>query len=42
MDLTTGAREFHDLEDDREDEIADEAYKSMTLAGKVKYQLANW
>ncbi len=39
MDLTTGAREFEDLEGE-EDE--DETYKKMTWKEKVVFQLKNW
>lgn len=41
MDLTTGAREFDDIDAtiDEDDEIR---YKGLTFWGKVKYQLANW
>ena len=39
MDLTTGAREFSDLDDDEED---NEYYKSLSLKGKIVYQLKNW
>jgi amino acid transporter len=40
MDLSTGAREFEDLEAEEEDE--DEGYSSMTFKEKAIYQLKNW
>jgi amino acid transporter len=40
MDLSTGAREFQDLEEEEEDE--DEGYSSMTFKEKAIYQLKNW
>lgn len=41
MDLTTGSREFDDIEDSIEDEDENK-YKGLTFWGKVKYQLMNW
>lgn len=42
MDLTTGAREFADIEDDVEEKEAAQHYKSLSLGGKVKHQILNW
>ncbi|OXH18549.1 hypothetical protein C369_00614 [Cryptococcus neoformans A5-35-17] len=39
MDLTTGAREFHDLDEETEEE---QQYKSMSFKQKVIYQIKNW
>ncbi|ODO00384.1 hypothetical protein I350_07021 [Cryptococcus amylolentus CBS 6273] len=39
MDLSTGAREFHDIYEDEEEEMR---YKSMTFKQKVIYKLKNW
>lgn len=39
MDLTTGAREFHDLNEETEEE---QQYKSMSFKQKVIYQIKNW
>jgi hypothetical protein len=39
MDLSTGSREFMDIEGD---EAEDEAYKAMNWKQKAKYQLSNW
>lgn len=37
MDLTTGAREFEDLDDEEEEE-----FKGNTFKEKAIYQLKNW
>lgn len=39
MDLSSGAREFHDVEDD---ETEDQEYKGMTFGQKVLYKVKNW
>jgi len=39
MDLTSGSREFWDVDDDVEDEAH---YKSMTFGQKCVYHLKNW
>jgi yeast amino acid transporter len=39
MDLTTGAREFMDLDEEEEE---DETYKTMTWRQKLVYNLKNW
>ncbi|OXM81589.1 amino acid transporter [Cryptococcus neoformans Bt63] len=39
MDLTTGAQEFHDLDEETEEE---RQYKSMSFKQKVIYQIKNW
>ncbi|ODN86860.1 amino acid transporter [Cryptococcus wingfieldii CBS 7118] len=39
MDLSTGAREFDDIDEDEEEEMR---YKSMTFKQKVIYKLRNW
>ncbi|TYJ51597.1 hypothetical protein B9479_007822 [Cryptococcus floricola] len=39
MDLSTGAREFDDIDEDEEEEMR---YKSMTFKQKVIYKLKNW
>lgn len=40
MDLTTGSREFDDLEDDETEEEV--RYKELNWKQKVVYQLKNW
>ena len=42
MDLTSGAREFHDIEEDEEDTKEDEEYKSMSIGQKLVYQIKHW
>nr|ODN85718.1 amino acid transporter [Cryptococcus depauperatus CBS 7841] len=39
MDLTTGAREFHDIDEEDEEEMR---YKNFTFKEKVIYQIKNW
>jgi len=39
MDLSSGAREFDDIEDESEEEAR---YKEMTIKEKVVFQLKNW
>jgi len=41
MDLTSGAREFHDIEDEEEKEL-EQMMKSMTWKEKLVYRLKNW
>lgn len=39
MDLTTGAREFQDLDEETDEE---QQYKLMSFKQKVIYQIKNW
>lgn len=39
MDLTSGAREFHDIEDEVE---KDSGYSEMNWKQKVIYNIKNW
>ncbi|TXT15544.1 hypothetical protein VHUM_00047 [Vanrija humicola] len=39
MDLNSGAREFHDVDDDDEE---DERYKQLSFGEKIKHNLKNW
>lgn len=39
MDLSTGAREFQDLDEETEEE---QQYKLMSFKQKVIYQIKNW
>lgn len=39
MDLVAGGREFHDVVEDDDEEVA---YKAMTFKEKVGYQIKNW
>ena len=41
MDLTSGAREFHDI-DEEEEEDEEIAYKAMNWKQKIVYKLSNW
>lgn len=41
MDLTSGAREFHDI-DDEEDEIEAREYKTLSFGQKIVYNIKNW
>jgi amino acid transporter len=41
MDLTSGAREFHDI-DNEEEEDDDVAYKAMNWKQKALWHLKNW
>lgn len=41
MDLTSGAREFHDV-DDEEDSAKEYEYKQMSFGQKVVYNIKNW
>lgn len=41
MDLSSGAREFHDL-DEEEEEDKDDYYHSLNWKQKVVYQIKNW
>ena len=41
MDLTSGAREFHDI-DEEEEEDEELAYKAMNWKQKIVYKLSNW
>lgn len=40
MDLSTGAREYEDIEE--EDVVAEREYQTMSLKEKVIYQVKNW
>lgn len=41
MDLSSGAREFHDIDDDEENK-EEEDYKQMSLGQKIVWQIKNW
>lgn len=41
MDLSSGAREFHDI-DDAEDLAEEEHYKSLSFGQKVLFKIKNW
>lgn len=41
MDLSSGAREFHDI-DDAEDLAEEEHYKSLSLGQKILFKIKNW
>lgn len=42
MDLTSGSREFQDIEEEEEEEDSKEYYRSLNWKQKVWYQLKNW
>jgi hypothetical protein len=42
MDLSSGAREFADIDSEEVDDDDDERYKSFSLKEKFIYQLKNW